>query len=275
MGKERRSPLDEHGARSAVRTANLVEIFSSIQGEGPDVGAATLFVRFGGCDLRCRWCDSAHTWQPVAECRIETARSSGQWSTRPNPLPVDEIVAAAWSLDAKAHRFVSLTGGEPLLQPAAVKALAEALRRLGPAIHLETHGLASEALEGLVESIDVVAMDWKLASDVRRASDPPRGAVAEFHDAHQRFLEIAKRAPRVVVKLVITPRSTDAEIDEAIARIARVHGGATVVLQPVTPCGDTRERPTAERMLLLSARAGLRLADIRVIPQTHPIYGVR
>jgi organic radical activating enzyme len=276
LGEERRSPLDELGeAKGAAGTANLVEIFSSIQGEGPDVGATTLFVRFAGCDLRCCWCDSAHTWQPVAECRIETARGSGRWWTRPNPLPVGEIVAAARSLDAAAHRFVSLTGGEPLLQPAAVREVAEALRRLGPAIHLETHGLASDALEGLVGSIDVVSMDWKLASDVRRASDPPRGAAPEFHDAHERFLGIAKRAPRVVVKLVVTPRSRDAEIDEAVARIARVHGKSTVVLQPVTPWGETAQRPTAERMLALSERASGRLADVRVIPQTHRIYGAR
>jgi organic radical activating enzyme len=276
LEEETRSPPDDPAeARSAVGAAHLVEIFSSIQGEGPDVGAATLFVRFAGCDLRCRWCDSAHTWEPAAECRIETARGSGQWRTRPNPLLVDEIVAAAQGLDAGAHRFVSLTGGEPLLQPAAVGAVAEVLRRLGPRIHLETHGLAWEALEGLVERIDVVAMDWKLASDVRRASDPPRGAVRDFHDAHERFLAIAKRAPRVVVKLVITPRSRDEEIDEAVARIARVHGAAALVLQPVTPCGGTKERPTAERMLALSERAGRRLADVRVIPQTHPIYGVR
>jgi organic radical activating enzyme len=239
------------------------------------VGAATLFVRFGGCDLRCRWCDSAHTWQPAAECRIETARGSGQWRTRLNPLTIEEIAAAARSLGVEDHRFVSLTGGEPLLQPTAVKAVAEALRGLGPAIHLETHGLASEALEGVLESIDVISMDWKLASDVRRVSDPPGGVAADFHDAHERFLAIAKRAHRAVVKLVITPLSRDAEIDEAVARIARVHGRATLVLQPVTPCGGTRERPTAERMLVLSERVGRRLADVRVIPQTHPIYGVR
>ena len=174
MGNERSSPRDVPGrANGAAGTANLVEIFSSVQGEGPDVGAATLFVRFGGCDLRCRWCDSAHTWQLAAECRIETARGSGQWRTLPNPLPVEAIVAAAESLDARAHRFVSLTGGEPLLQPAAVQALARALGRLGPAIHLETHGLAGAALGVVVDSIDVVAMDWKLASDVRRATDPP------------------------------------------------------------------------------------------------------
>ena len=275
MGKEGGAALDQAGrAKGALATAHLVEIFSSVQGEGPDVGAATLFVRFGGCDLRCRWCDSPHTWRPAAECRIETARHSGKWWTRPNPLPVEAIVAAAESLDVGAHRFVSLTGGEPLLQPAAVKAVARALRRLGPAIHLETHGLASDALRVVIESIDVVSMDWKLASDVRRASDPPRGAVEAFHDAHQRFLEIARRAPRVVVKLVITARSRDAEIDEAVSRIARVHPEATLVLHPVTPFAGVKKRPTAQRMLVLSARAGRRLADVRVIPQTHVLYGV-
>ena len=276
MGKERSSPRHASGrANGAAGTANLVEIFSSIQGEGPDVGAATLFVRFGGCDLRCGWCDSAYTWEPAAECRIETARGSGQWRTLPNPLPVEAIVAEAESLDARAHRFVALTGGEPLLQPEAVHAVARALARLGPAIHLETHGLAGTALAGVVESVDVVAMDWKLASDVRRSSDPPRGAVADFHDAHEAFLEIARRAPRVVVKLVITPRSRDEEIDEAIARVARVHAGATLVLQPVTPCGTARQMPDPRRMLVLSERASRRLADVRVIPQTHTIYGVR
>ena len=48
---------------SAEPRANLVEVFSSFQGEGPLVGASTLFVRFGECDLRCRWCDSTHTWR--------------------------------------------------------------------------------------------------------------------------------------------------------------------------------------------------------------------
>jgi organic radical activating enzyme len=262
-------------AKHPAGTANLVEIFSSIQGEGPELGATTLFVRFGGCDLRCRWCDSAHTWRPASECRIETARGSGRWRKRSNPLPIDEIVASARFLDAEAHRFLSLTGGEPLLQPAAVQAIARALGQLGPAIHLETHGLAAEALEGVIENIDVVSMDWKLTSDVRRASDPSRGAVEEFHDSHQVFLEIAKRAPRTVVKLVITPRSGDAEIDEAVARVARVHPSATLVLQPVTPCAGTRRRPTAKRMLALSDRASRHLSDVRVIPQTHPIYGAR
>ena len=130
-----------------VGGANLVEIFSSIQGEGTHVGTTTLFVRFGGCDLRCRWCDSPHTWEQSPQCRIEVGRCSGEFETRANPVPVEDVIAAAELLDLAAHEFVSLTGGEPLLQPDAVGEVARALRARGPRILLETHGLATDGLE--------------------------------------------------------------------------------------------------------------------------------
>jgi organic radical activating enzyme len=254
--------------------ANLVEIFSSIQGEGPHVGARTLFVRFGECDLRCCWCDSPHTWRPAVHCEIELEAGSGRRARVASPVPLDAVVAAAERLEVGRHRFVSLTGGEPLLQPDAVAAVARELRARGPRVLLETHGLAEAALARVVDAIDVVSMDWKLASDVRRASDPARGPVAEFHDAHERFLRAALAAPEVVVKIVVTPASGDAELDEACARVARTAPRATLVLQPVTPCGAVRERPSAQRLLDLALRASRVCADVRVIPQTHPIYGV-
>jgi 7-carboxy-7-deazaguanine synthase len=254
--------------------ANLVEIFSSVQGEGPDVGASTLFVRFGECDLRCRWCDSPHTWQPARECRFEVRRGSAEFRTVANPVEVAAAIEAAEALEVARHRFVSLTGGEPLLQPEAAAAIARALRARGPHIHLETHGLASTALPVVLPHVDVVSMDWKLASDVRRASDPKSGPCSSFAPEHAAFLALAKAAPRVVVKIVVTPASGDAEIDEACAAIAEVAPDATLVLQPVTPHAAVRERPTAARMLALSARAEARVRDVRVIPQTHPIYGV-
>ena len=64
---------------------------------------------------------------------------------------------------------------------------------------LETHGLASEALESVLADIDVVSMDWKLSSDVRRASDPRRGAVEPFHAEHEKFLTIARQAPELIL----------------------------------------------------------------------------
>jgi organic radical activating enzyme len=184
-----------------------------------------------------------------------------------------DLVAAAERLDVARHRFVSLTGGEPLLQPEAVAAVAAALAGRGPGLWLETHGLHAEALGRVLPHLEVVAMDWKLASDVRRASDPKRGAVADFHDAHEAFLAAARRAPRVHVKVVVTPASQDDEIREAVRRVARTHPGACFVLQPVTPFARVTERPAAARILALERLAAEHLADVRVIPQVHPLLG--
>src|SRR5262245_3084916 len=174
-------------------SANLVEIFSSFQGEGPYVGCSTLFVRFGVCDLRCRWCDSPHTWHAAKRCRIETRRGAAEFRELENPVALADAVAAAEALELASHRFVSLTGGEPLLQQGAVAALARALRGRGPRIYLETHGVAVAALEAVAEWVDVVSMDWKLASDVRRESDPPRGPALDFHAEHAAFLARARQ----------------------------------------------------------------------------------
>jgi organic radical activating enzyme len=251
---------------------NLVEIFSSVQGEGIHAGASTLFVRFGECDLRCRWCDTPHSWKPAAECRIESERGTGAFRALANPVPVSAAVAAALALEPESHRFVSFTGGEPLLQPEALQVLARELRGRGPRIHLETHGLCTDALAEILGEIDVVAMDWKLASDVRRASDPGRGPVEEFHAAHEAFLRVALGAPEVMVKVVVTPATEDAEIDEMVRRVARVEPAVPVILQPVTPYGVVRETPSAKRLLALVARMERTLRDVRLIPQTHKLY---
>lgn len=230
-------------------------------------------MRLGECDLRCRWCDSPGTWRPAAECRIERRRGSGEFRRVANPVPLADAIEAAEALEVGRHRFVSLTGGEPLLQPEAVAALGAALRARGPRVLLETHGLHAEALAGVLPAVDVVSMDWKLASDVRRASDPARGPIEPFHAAHERFLRVARRAPEVIVKIVVTPGSEDAELEEAWRHIAAVDPVTPLVLQPVTPCGGVKARPSAARMLELAARAERVLADVRVIPQTHPILG--
>ncbi len=254
----------------------FVELFSSAQGEGPHVGASTLFVRLAGCDLRCRWCDSPHTWRPPETCRIETARGSGAFRELPNPVPLDQVVAAAEALELEAHRFLALTGGEPLLQPEVVGALARTLGRRGPRVLLETAGHLPDALAAVVASIDVVSMDWKLASDVRREGEPTavlQEAGRSFDDLHARFLAIARQAPESYVKIVVTEASGDGEVLAACERIAEQDPSTLVVLQPVTPMGVVRERPGAARLLSLQHAASRWLTDVRVIPQTHPLYG--
>ena len=254
-------------------TANLVEIFSSFQGEGPHVGRSTLFVRFGACDLRCRWCDSPHTWKAGPRCRIEDpARGEREIA---NPVPLAEVAAAAEALHVARHRFVSLTGGEPLLQPEAVRAIAEALRARGPRILLETHGLATAALERVIDAIDVVSMDWKLASEVERADHPRGAAREEFHAEHAAFLRVALRARETYVKVVVTPATRDEELDALARHLAAVDPAVPLVIQPVTPRGPVKESPPAAQLLAWQARLERQLRDVRVIPQTHPGLGVR
>lgn len=73
-----------------------MEAFYTLQGEGFNTGQAACFVRIGGCDVGCWWCDVKESWNA---------------SLFP-PTPVDQIVAYAASFPAKA---VVVTGGEPLL----------------------------------------------------------------------------------------------------------------------------------------------------------------
>ncbi|HPG25136.1 MAG: 7-carboxy-7-deazaguanine synthase QueE [Spirochaetaceae bacterium] len=255
--------------------ASLVEIFVSAQGEGPEVGRTTVFVRFGGCDLRCGWCDSPGTWRPGAVCRLEVEAGRGVFEERANPLPIDVVVEHIERLAPRRSTWISLTGGEPLLQPDAVEAVVDRLHAAGRRIYLETHGLHAAALARMVERIDLVSMDWKLASDVQWGPRVTPLPGEDFHDAHAAFLRVARRARAVYVKVVVTPSTRDAELDAMLDRIAAIDPSTPLVIQPVTPTGSVRERPDADRLLGWLARAESRLADVRLVPQTHPIYGAR
>ena len=96
----------------------LMEAFYSLQGEGFYKGTAAYFIRLGGCDVGCHWCDVKESWAAEA-----------------HPLvPVDTIVT-----DALAHsKTMIITGGEPLMWN--LDLLAEKLRAAGARTHIETSG---------------------------------------------------------------------------------------------------------------------------------------
>jgi 7-carboxy-7-deazaguanine synthase len=259
---------------SSSDEASLVEIFASIQGEGPEVGRSTIFVRFGGCDLRCRWCDSPGTWRTSSTCRIEESPGSGRFTERLNPIPADEIAELAAGLAPRRSTWISLTGGEPLLQPEAVSAVVDRLAKAGRRIYLETHGLHAQVLSTFVERVELVSMDWKLASDVRWGPGQTPMPGLDFHDAHEAFLRVALRAGGVYVKAVLTPSTRDEELDAMIDRIVSVSNEIPLVLQPVTPTGGVDSMPEPDQLVRWLERAEEQLADVRLIPQTHPIYGV-
>jgi 7-carboxy-7-deazaguanine synthase len=254
---------------------NLIEIFASVQGEGIHVGRWMPFVRFSECDLRCAWCDSPETWLPAEECRIEMEVGTGRFRTLPNPISLATVEAALDALVPHPGGLVSFTGGEPLLQVDAVLALADRVRRRGLQVYLETHGLAVEGLARVVECVDVIAMDWKLASAVRPAFDAGSGSAASFHERHERFLRLARECPEVFVKVVVAPSTREAELDEVCRRMAACAPEVPLVLQPVTPAAGVREAPSPERLLAWLRRCQAQLTDVRMIPQTHRMIGVR
>ena len=96
-----------------------VEDFYTIQGEGFHTGKPAYFIRLGGCDVGCRWCDAKNTWNP---------------SLYP-PTPIEEVIKRAVECQAQA---IVITGGEPLLYP--LDRLTAGLKDNRLKIFIETSG---------------------------------------------------------------------------------------------------------------------------------------
>jgi 7-carboxy-7-deazaguanine synthase len=97
----------------------IAEIFKSLQGEGKNQGKSCLFIRLAGCNLNCRWCDTAY------------ARTGGM------EMSLDMILEQVWRTNPS---YVCITGGEPLLQADELEPLLISLHRRGTAIDIETNG---------------------------------------------------------------------------------------------------------------------------------------
>lgn len=97
----------------------VMEDFYTIQGEGRNTGYAAYFIRLGGCDVGCHWCDVKESWDADR-----------------HPLrPVEDVVAEAMRHEAKR---IVITGGEPLMYN--LEPLTTTLHRENVSIFLETSG---------------------------------------------------------------------------------------------------------------------------------------
>ena len=96
----------------------LMEEFYTIQGEGYHKGTAAYFIRIGGCDVGCHWCDVKESWNAKLH----------------PPTNVDKIVENA----VRYSKTVVVTGGEPLTWD--MTKLTSGLKEKGAKIHIETSG---------------------------------------------------------------------------------------------------------------------------------------
>jgi 7-carboxy-7-deazaguanine synthase len=251
-------PLAE--SRATVARTSLVEVYSAIQGEGPLVGERQIFLRTHGCHVKCAYCDTPDTHVPGLPCRAETAAGSREFETLENPLSLERVLELVARLHRpkSTHRWLALTGGEPLLQCSFLEQALPEIRALDLDVYLETDGLLPRALARLRDHVGFVSMDLKVPSST---GEPAR------YDAHREFLEVWRGIDGYVKIVVAEPTSLE-ELREALSA-SRVPPRTLIVLQPVTPYGTVRSAPSPERMLELQARLKSDYASVRVIPQVH------
>ena len=249
--------------------ADLVEVFSGIQGEGVLVGARQIFIRFAGCPLECAFCDTPESRLIPAQARFENKAGSGSFSSLPNPVPLPVLEDCLDSLGLSWHHSVSLTGGEPLRQVDFLRSLLPRLKERGTRIFLETNGLEDTALSRVITWLDWISMDLKVPSSTGQAP---------CWDNHRRFLAAARegsRVPALVIKAVVTAGTTNEDLDTALELVSAQDAGIPLVLQPASPVVKGIEPPTPGQVLAWQERALGYLKDVRVIPQVHRLLGQR
>lgn len=128
--------------RDFDNTLRITEIFYSIQGESASVGWPTVFVRLTGCPLRCQYCDTQYAF------------TGGEIYNIDNIINQIDIL---FNQPNNPNRYVTITGGEPLAQPACANLITKLLD-LGYKVSIETSGAFD------IKNLDhrlVIVMDLK------------------------------------------------------------------------------------------------------------------
>lgn len=186
----------------------IAELFHSIQGEGKLAGVPSAFVRTGGCNLRCVWCDTPYA----------------SWNAEGREMAPHEIAARVESMHA---RHVVITGGEPIIAP-GMDLLCQMLKSAGHHVTLETAGTIYEPL-----AIDLASISPKLSNSTPR--DREGGRFATAHEKHrlnipaiQQFIDTS---PGFQLKFVVMSEADMAEIHDILGGL-RNWSPADVLLMP-------------------------------------------
>jgi 7-carboxy-7-deazaguanine synthase len=250
-----------------MNRARLNEIFASVQGEGPWIGERHIFIRFQGCDIRCRYCDTPSATVGIED--LETQYCMVQASTGPgavyekilNPISAHLLteLCSRLVIPGPSRSTISLTGGEPLTQlPFLLEWLPSVKEQF--LIYLETNGIHDEAMMSLHGLVDVVSMDFKL---------PSATGLRSFWDEHQRFLSAAGSSS-IFIKAVVTRDTSKDDVLQSARLIAMQNNSIPFILQPA----GGPLAPDSKRLIDFQEAALRTLKDVRIIPQAHKILKV-
>jgi 7-carboxy-7-deazaguanine synthase len=224
----------------------VIEIFGpTIQGEGADAGRPAHFVRFGGCDFRCSWCDSMYAVEPA---QVRTAER----------LDVDDVLSTLGALPTGPN-LVVLTGGNPALHE--LGSLVDALHVAGYEVAVETQGSVWRDWLGLVDFVVV-------------SPKPPSSGMTRNTEDVNEFLARAAAAskPNVTLKVVIFDAN---DLEWAVAQFegmprlrTTLSAGTDVGFPEAETLARLRERYA---WLCESVARRVELRTARVLPQLHVV----
>ncbi|WP_027244207.1 7-carboxy-7-deazaguanine synthase QueE [Leisingera daeponensis] len=221
----------------------IAEIFGpTIQGEGALIGEPTVFVRAGGCDYRCSWCDSMHA--------VDSARRH-DWAV----MTPEDVMAEVRRLSAGKPLTVSISGGNPAIQDfAPVIAIG---KEEGYRFACETQGSVSQPW---FADLDTLVLSPK---------PPSSGEKTDWHK-FTRCLHQAKGCGQAVMKIVVFDDTDYAWAKAAAER----HPELPLYLQPGNPEVDPEQpvdlNQATDRLLwLIEKVTGDGWFTPRVLPQLH------
>lgn len=240
--------------------APIIEIFSSLQGEGPHVGERHLFVRFQDCELSCKFCDTPLSFIENKFCRVEFPPFSKKFKNVPNPISLETLNTLLHDFDDKV---ISMTGGEPLQKTPFLKNWLPTVRPRFR-ILLETAGIHFSQFAEIVSLIDIISMDLKL---------PSTTGMHPWWREHESFLKIAK-GKEIYVKAVVSAETQEEDLIKAVTLISSIDPGIPFILQPASAFSRFRATPNFNQVAQWQSLIQKSLRDVRVIPQIHKQFGI-
>ena len=196
------------------------EIFYSLQGEGFLAGIPSVFVRFAGCPLRCRWCDTKYAWYEKAGKNYS----------------IDKIIQTVQQWPCK---FVVITGGEPMINSDLPK-LVRQLKAADKHVTIETAGIAY-----IPEMpCDLMSISPKLSN-----SDPKDPVLAKIHKDSRLDIAVLRELINYYeyqLKFVVDNQADLSEIQQTIEKI----GGVNQEKVTLMPQAATRDELLAKSSMV-------------------------
>lgn len=220
----------------------ISEIFGpTIQGEGALIGQPTVFVRTGGCDYRCSWCDTLYAVE---------SKYRKDWK----PMSAVDIFTRVEELSGGIPLMITLSGGNPAIQP--LKALLDLGHAKGYKFCMETQGS--------------IAQDWFKDIDVLTLSPkPPSSGMVTDWNAFDACLQAAQ-GTKTVLKVVVFDADDYAYARDAASR----YPALSCYIQPGNhnPEGAFDEAGVMARMRwLIETTTNDNWYDVTVLPQLHTL----